>query len=103
PGIQRFRQAAQPVKVVDPEQTGFIHPDDAAPHPLLHLWIAQEGLPIATEQKTTILVQCPGFTASVLLETRPEPPDSRKPIREWLSRTRNSQDRTDSTEVVTAY
>jgi hypothetical protein len=57
---------------------------------------AEDGVPIATEKKATNLVRDPGFTVSELLETRSWPSDSRKPIREWLSRTPNSRDRVDS-------
>jgi hypothetical protein len=47
----------------------------------------QRGVSIATEQKTTNLVRRPGFPASELLKTRLGSLESRRPIREWLSRT----------------
>ena len=58
------------------------------------------GDPIATEQKTTILAWSTGFAAWKLLETRLRPPDSRRPIRERLSRTRNTENQRLPAEVL---
>ena len=47
---------------------------------------AQDGVPIATEKKTTNLVPSPRISAVRLLKTRLQLLDSRKPIQERLSR-----------------
>ncbi len=57
-----------------------------------------QGVPIATEQKTTNLARGPGFTAFRLLETRLRWADSRTCIRERLSRTESPQNRVVSPE-----
>src|SRR5262249_50072654 len=62
-------------------------------------WI-QEGLPIATEKKTTNLARGPDFAAFSLLEIRLRGADSRKRIRERLSRTKNPGDREASPESL---
>ena len=61
------------------------------------------GLPIVTEKKTTNLVLSPGLPASSLLETRLRPVESRRPIREWLSRTQTPRNRVAATESFAAY
>ena len=50
------------------------------------------GVPIATEQKTTNLVPTPVNSAVRLLKTRLQRLDSRKPIRERLSRIKIPRD-----------
>ena len=61
-------------------------------HRLAARVIGGQGVPIAAEKKTTNLVRSPEFPASELLETRLGLPDSRRPMRERLSRTRNPGD-----------
>src|SRR5262249_55367470 len=61
-----------------------------------------DGVPIATEKKPTNLVWDPSSTAFCLLETRLRRADSRKRIRERLSRTKDSGDQAVSPEVLGA-
>jgi hypothetical protein len=52
----------------------------------------RNGLPIATEKKPTNLARSPDSAAFSLLETRLRRADSRRRIRERLSRTKNTRD-----------
>ena len=64
--------------------------------------VAEHGLQIVTEKKTTNLARGLGSTAFFLLETRLRGPDSRNRIREYLSRSKSPRNQAVSPEPLGA-